>query len=338
MSNAVVGILFIVSLIVVLFVFIIIASFFKTWLRAKVSGAPVSFLELIGLWLQRVPIALVVDCRVMAVKAGIELPLKDLQAHYMAGGDVYHTVQALIAADKAGLNLDFRRAAAIDLATKQSGKNVYQAVMTSVNPRVIDCPSANSGKTTIDAVAKDGIQLQVKARVTVRTNLERFVGGATEETIIARVGEGIVTTIGSADSYKVVLENPDMVSKRVLDKGLDAGTAFEILSVDVADVDVGNNVGAILQAKQAEADKQVAQARAEIRRATAVALEQEMKARTQEMRARVTEAEAQVPLAIAEAFRGGRLGIMDYYRMQNIQADTSMRGSIAGDSKPQMPS
>lgn len=265
------------------------------------------------------------------MKAGLPLTTDQLEAHYLAGGDVNQVVRALIAADKAGLNLDFNRAAAIDLATHQSGKSVFEAVMTSVNPKVIDCPNPASGKQSIDAVAKDGIQVKAKARVTVRTNLDRFVGGATEETIIARVGEGIVTTIGSSATYKDVLENPDSISKRVLERGLDAGTAFEILSIDIADVDVGDNIGARLQAEQAEADKQIAQARAEVRRATAVAQEQEMKARTQEMRARVVEAEAQIPLAMAEAFRAGRLGVMDYYRMQNVMADTRMRQSIAGD-------
>jgi uncharacterized protein YqfA (UPF0365 family) len=228
--------------------------------------------------------------------------------------------------------LEFDRACAIDLATKGTGKNVFDAVRTSVNPRVIDCPNPASGRITIDGVAKDGIVVKAKARVTVRTNLDRFVGGATEETIIARVGEGIVTTIGSSDSYKVVLENPDRISKTVLSKALDSNTAFEILSIDIADVDVGENVGAKLQSEQAEANKLIAQAQAEMRRAAAVALEQEMVARVQEMRARVVEAEAQVPLAMAEAFRQGNLGIMDYYRMKNIQADTSMRDSIAGNS------
>jgi uncharacterized protein YqfA (UPF0365 family) len=243
-------------------------------------------------------------------------------------------IQALIAARKAGIHLDFDRACAIDLATKGTGKTVLEAVKTSVNPRVIDCPNPNSGKVTIDAVAKDGIVIKAKARVTVRTNLDRFVGGATEETIIARVGEGIVTTIGSANSYKEVLENPDRISKTVLDKALDANTAFEILSIDIADVDVGENVGAKLQAEQAEANKLIAQAQAEVRRATAVAQEQEMVARVAEMRARVVEAEAQVPLAMADAFRSGNLGVMDYYRMRNIQADTSMRDSIAGGGGP----
>src|SRR5581483_10998829 len=254
----------------------------------------------------------------------------DLSTHYLAGGSVEMVVLALIAARKAAIHLDFDRACAIDLATKGTGKTVLEAVKTSVNPKVIDCPAPSSGKTSIDGVAKDGIVIRAKARVTVRTNLDRFVGGATEETIIARVGEGIVTTIGSASSYKDVLESPDRISKTVLDKALDSNTAFAILSIDIADVAVGENVGAKLQAEQAEANKLIAQAQAEVRRAAAVALEQEMLARVQEMRARVVEAEAQVPMAMADAFRSGHLGVMDYYRMKNIQADTGMRDSIAG--------
>jgi uncharacterized protein YqfA (UPF0365 family) len=243
-------------------------------------------------------------------------------------------VRALIMAQKAGINLEFDRSCAIDLATQQTGKTVLEAVKTSVNPKVIDCPAPSAGKTTIDGVAKDGIVVKAKARVTVRTHLERFVGGATEETIIARVGEGIVATIGSAGSYKDVLEHPDSISKTVLGKALDSNTAFEILSIDIADVSVGENVGARLQAEQAETNKLIAQAQAEVRRAAAVALEQEMLARVQEMHARVVEAESQVPLAMAEAFRSGNLGIMDYYRMKNIQADTGMRESIAGAGGP----
>jgi uncharacterized protein YqfA (UPF0365 family) len=321
----------VIGTIVALVIFIIIISFLNTWIQARFSGAPVSFVNLFSMKLRRVPIGLIVQSRITSVKAGIPIETDPLEAHYLAGGDVNQVVRALIAADKANLNLDFNRAAAIDLATHQSGKSVFEAVMTSVNPKVIDCPNPASGKQSIDAVAKDGIQVKAKARVTVRTNLDRFVGGATEETIIARVGEGIVTTIGSADTYKAVLENPDSISKRVLERGLDAGTAFEILSIDIADVDVGDNIGARLQTEQAEADKQIAQARAEVRRATAVAQEQEMKARSQEMRAKVIEAEAQIPMAMAEAFRAGRLGVMDYYRMQNIQSDTRMRQSISGE-------
>ena len=309
---------------------IIILNFGMIYIRALFSGAKVTFTELIALKLRSVPVGAVVDTRITAVKSGIPLSIDDLSTHYLAGGSIEAVVQALIAAKKAGIHLDFDRACAIDLATKGTGKTVIEAVKTSVNPKVIDCPAAASGKVTIDAVAKDGIAVKVKARVTVRTNLDRFVGGATEETIIARVGEGIVTTIGSSTTYKEVLENPDRISKTVLEKGLDSGTAFEILSIDIADVDVGENVGAKLQPEQAEANKLIAQAQAEVRRAAAVALEQEMVARTQEARARVVEAEAQVPLAMSEAFRSGNLGVMDYYRMKNLQADTSMRENIAG--------
>ena len=272
---------------------------------------------------------LIVDSRITAVKAGISVDTDPLEAHYLAGGNVSHVVLALIAADKAAIQLDFNRACAIDLAIKGTSKTVLEAVRTSINPKVIDCPNPATGKVTIDAVARDGIGVRVRARVTVRSNLNRFVGGATEETIIARVGEGIITSIGSAVSYKDVLENPDRISKTVLAKGLDTGTAFEILSVDIADIDIGDNIGAKLQAEQAEADKVVAQAKAEMRRAAAVATEQEMKARTQEMQAKVVEAEAQVPEAISAAFRNGNLGIMDYMRMKNIQSDTAMRDSIA---------
>ncbi len=313
----------------VLVIAAIIFSFFSVWLRASLAGAPVGMLNLLAMKLRQVPFSLIVDARVTARKAGIVIPVDDIEAHYLAGGNVVPTVQALIAAQKANLSLDWRQACAIDLATKGSGKSVVEAVRTSVDPKVIDCPNAASGRTTIDGVAKDGIQVKVKARVTVRTHLERFVGGAKEETIIARVGEGIVSTIGAAESYKIVLESPDSISKTVLARGLDVGTAFEILSIDIADVDVGENVGAKLQEAQAEANKNMAQAQAEIRRAAAVAVEQEMKARVQEMQAKVVEAQAQVPLAMAEAFRSGRLGVMDYYKMQNIQADTSMRESIA---------
>jgi uncharacterized protein YqfA (UPF0365 family) len=310
----------------------ILLSFFSVWLRAWLAGAYVSPFALIAMRLRQVPYGLVVDARITAKKAGIEITIDDIEAHYLAGGNVVPTVQALIAAQKAGIQLNWNRACAIDLATKGSGKSVVEAVRTSVDPKVIDCPNPEAGRNTIDGVAKDGIQVKVKARVTVRTNLDRFVGGAKEDTIIARVGEGIVTTIGSAESYKAVLESPDSISKVVLQRGLDVGSAFEILSIDIADVDVGDNVGAKLQEAQAEANKNMAQAQAEIRRAAAVALEQEMKARVQEMQAKVVEAEAQVPLAMAEAFRSGRLGVMDYYRMQNIQADTSMRETI---SKPE---
>lgn len=310
----------------------LIASFGSIWLRSLASGAPVGLVELIALRLRGIPVGHIVDNRITAVKSGLPLTIDDLSTHFLAGGNVDMIVQALIAAQRAGIHLDFNRACAIDLATKGTGKNVVDAVKTSVNPRVIDCPNPMAGKNTIDAVAKDGIVIKARARVTVRTNLDRFVGGATEETIIARVGEGIVSTIGSVETYKLVLENPDRISKTVLDKGLDANTAFEILSIDIADVDIGENVGAKLQAEQAEANKLKAQAEAEVRRANAVALEQEMIARVAEMRARVVEAEAQVPLALSEAFRGGNFGVMDYYRMKNIQADTSMRENIAGVS------
>jgi len=309
--------------------FFLLLSFFSVWLRAWLAGAYVGFTELVAMRLRQVPYGVVVDARITAKKAGIDISINDIEAHFLAGGNIVPTVQALIAAQKASIKLDWQRACAIDLATKGSGKSVAEAVRTSVDPKVIDCPNPATGRTTIDGVAKDGIQVKVRARVTVRTNLDRFVGGAKEETIVARVGEGIVTTIGSAESYKTVLESPDSISKVVLNRGLDVGTAFEILSIDIADVDVGENVGAQLQVAQAEANKNMAQAQAEIRRAAAVALEQEMQARVQEMQAKVVEAQAQVPLAIAEAFRTGRLGIMDYYKMENVQSDTDMRKSIA---------
>jgi uncharacterized protein YqfA (UPF0365 family) len=323
-------VLWIIAGVVLLVFFLLMFNFFFIWLRAVSAGAPVTFVQLIALRLRGVPVGLIVDTRITAVKSGLDVSIDELSTHYLAGGNVEMVILSLIAARKAGINLDYDRACAIDLATKGTGKTVYEAVKTSVNPRVIDAPNPASGKTTIDGVAKDGIVVKAKARVTVRTHLERFVGGATEETIIARVGEGIVSTIGAADTYKEVLERPDRISKTVLDKALDSNTAFEILSIDIADVNVGENVGAKLQAEQAEANKLIAQAHAEVRRAAAVALEQEMLARVQEMRARVVEAEAQVPLAMSEAFRSGHLGVMDYYRMKNIQADTGMRESIAG--------
>jgi uncharacterized protein YqfA (UPF0365 family) len=313
---------------------LILANFFGVWLRAKIADAPVPFAKLIGMRLRRVPVGLIVDSRITAVKAGLPLETDSLEAHFLSGGNVSHVVLALIAADKAGITLDFNRACAIDLAIKGTSKTVLEAVRTSINPKVIDAPNPSMGRTTIDGVAKDGIGAKVKARVTVRSHLDRFVGGATEETIIARVGEGIVSAIGSADSYKDVLENPDRISKAVLAKGLDSNTAFEILSIDIADVDVGDNIGAKLQSEQADADKRIAQAKAEVRRAAAVAVEQEMRAKTQEMRAKVVEAESLVPQAMADAFRSGNLGIMDYVRMKNVQADTSMRESIAGTDKP----
>jgi uncharacterized protein YqfA (UPF0365 family) len=281
------------------------------WIAAWASGAYVGLFTLIGMRFRRVPPGTVVNARISAVKAGLDISINDLEAHYLAGGNVVRVVNALISADKANIVMPFKRAAAIDLA----GRDVLEAVKMSVIPKVIETPR-------IAAVAKDGIQLIAVSRVTVRTNLDRLVGGAGEETVIARVGEGMVSTIGSAGSHKEVLENPDHISKHILSRGLDAGTAFEILSIDIADVDVGENIGAKLQIDQANADKQIAQAKAEERRAMAVAAEQEM-------RARVVEAEAEVPRAMSEAFRTGNLGIMDYYRMKNVQADTSMREAIA---------
>ncbi|WP_437293275.1 flotillin-like protein FloA [Sorangium sp. So ce426] len=292
----------------------------RLWIAAQASGAGVSMLTLIAMRLRRVPPDQIVNARISAVKAGLEgVSVDMLEAHYLARGRVEAVVNALISAGKAGMELDFSRAAAIDLA----GRNVLEAVAMSVNPRVIETPK-------VSAVAKDGIQLLAIARVTVRANIDRLVGGAGEQTVLARVGEGVVSTIGSADDYKHVLENPDTISKNVLKKGLDAGTAFEILSIDIADVDVGSNIGAKLQTEQAEADKQVAQAKAESRRALAVAQEQEMKAKTQEMRAKLVEAESTIPLAVAEALRTGKLGVMDYYNMRNVIADTEMRQGIAG--------
>lgn len=333
MSPIIISIIFGVLLVIALILLVIFINFFGVWLRAKIADAPVGFSRLIGMRLRRVPVGLIVDSRITALKAGINLDTDALEAHFLAGGNVTSVVLALIASDKAGITLDYNRACAIDLAIKGTTKTVLEAVRTSINPKVIDCPNPASGKLTIDAVARDGIGVRARARVTVRSNLDRFVGGATEETIIARVGEGIVTSIGSATSYKEVLENPDRISKLVLEKGLDSGTAFEILSVDIADIDIGENVGAKLQQEQAEADKVVAQAKAEMRRAAAVASEQEMKARVQEMRAKVVEAEALVPEAMAEAFRSGNLGIMDYMKMKNIQSDTDMRHSIASPDK-----
>ena len=313
--------------IAVIVIAIVLFNFVGIYVRAWIAGAYVGLATMIAMRLRGVPVGLIVDSRITAVKAGLDVNTDPLEAHYLAGGNVNQLILALIAAHKAGIALDFDRACAIDLATKGTGKTVLEAVRTSINPKVIDCPHAGTGKVTIDGVAKDGIGVKAKARVTVRSNLDRFVGGATEETIIARVGEGIVSSIGSADSYKIVLENPDRISKTVLAKGLDSGTDFDILSIDIADVDIGENIGAKLQAEQADADKRVAQAKAEVRRAAAVAVEQEM-------RAKVVEAEAQVPLAMAEAFRAGNLGIMDYMRLKNIEADTQMRGSIAGADKP----
>ena len=308
-------------------------KFFSLWFRALLSGAHIAMGRLVGMWIRRVKSTVIVDSRIMLTKAGLQTDSDLLETHYLAGGDVFKVSKALVAANKANIPLNFQKAAAIDLA----GRDVLDAVRTSVNPKVIDCPNPKKGRITIDAVAKDGIQLKARARVTVRANIERLVGGATEETIIARVGEGIVTTIGSANTYKEVLENPDLISKRVLEKGLDAGTAFEILSIDIADVDVGENVGAKLQADQAEADKRRFQAVAEQRRAAARALEQENVALERENRAKVVLAEVEVPRAMAEAFRSGNLGIMDYFRMKNVQADTAMRNSIGGENQTEDP-
>ena len=302
-------------------------SFLAVWVRARLAGAEVGLFDLVGMRLRGVPYTVIVDAKIAATKAGLVVEVEKIDAHYLAGGNIVQTVQA----QKAGLHLDWNRACAIDIATRGTNKSVLEAVLTSVSPKVIDVPNPASGRTTIDAVAKDGIQVKVKARVTVRTNLDRFVGGAQEETIIARVGEGIVTTIGSSESYKVVLENPDRISKTVLERGLDANTAYEIMSIDIADVDVGDNIGAMLQEAQANANKNMAQAQAEIRRAAAVALEQEMRARVEEMRARVVEAEAQIPQALADALRSGRMGYMDYQRLENLRSDTEMRKGIAGD-------
>jgi uncharacterized protein YqfA (UPF0365 family) len=314
---------------------LIFINFFGLWIQAKAAGAPVSLINLVMMRFRKVHPGTIVNSRITAAKAGLDYKTDDLEAHYLAGGDIINVVLALVAADKAGISLDFNRACAIDLATKDTGKTVLDAVRTSINPKVIDVPNPIAGITKITAVAKDGIGVNVRARVTVRTNLDRFVGGATEETIIARVGEGIVTSVGSAASYKQVLENPDSISRLVLGKGVDEATAFSILSIDIADVDVADNVGARLQTEQAEADKQVAQAKAEMRRAAAVASEQEMAARTQEMRAKVVEAEATVPLAIAEAFRNGNLGVMDYAKYENVVADTKMRDSIGEEAPDQ---
>ncbi len=311
----------IVILCVVMFILLIIFLYLVPvglWFQALVSGVHTSLIQLMFMRFRKVPPSVIVNNMINATKAGLKLSQNELEAHYLAGGNVTNVVQALISASKANMNLDFRTATAIDLA----GRDVLKAVQTSVNPKVIDTPP-------VAAVAKDGIQLIAKARVTVRTNIKQLVGGASEETILARVGEGIVSSIGSALSHKQVLENPDSISKLVLTKGLDSGTAFEILSIDIADIDVGKNIGAQLQMDQANADKNIAQAKAEERRAMAVASEQEMKAKAQEARAKVIEAEAEVPKAMADAFRSGNMGIMDYYRMKNIQADTDMRESIA---------
>jgi uncharacterized protein YqfA (UPF0365 family) len=312
-------ILYIVGVIVLLIIVLYFVPL-GLWFQALVSGVRISLVQLIFMRWRKVPPSVIVRAMIEGTKAGLKLIRNDLEAHYLAGGHVEQVVHALVSAEKANIDLQFNMATAIDLA----GRDVFEAVKMSVNPKVINTPP-------VSAVAKDGIQLIAKARVTVRANIKQLVGGAGEETVLARVGEGIVSSIGSSDSHKQVLENPDFISKVVLDKGLDAGTAFEILSIDIADIDVGKNIGAVLQMDQANADKNIAQAKAEERRAMAVALEQEMKAKAQAARAKVIEAEVQIPLAMAEAFKSGNLGIMDYYRMKNIEADTHMRDSI---SKP----
>jgi uncharacterized protein YqfA (UPF0365 family) len=312
-------------LIVFLVLFAILFQFLGLYVRARVSGAKVGLVDLMGMRLRKVNALAIVNARIQASRAGIDVTTREMESHVLAGGDVQRVINAMIAASKAKIDLSWNTATAIDLA----GRDILDAVQTSVNPKVIDVPSAAMGRASIDGVAQDGIQLKVKARVTVRTNIKSLVGGATEETIIARVGEGIVTAIGSAQDYKHVLENPDRISKAVLGKGLDANTAFEILSIDIADIDVGDNIGAKLAADRAESDKRRFQAEAEQRRAMAVAHEQENIAKQAENRAMVVLAEAEVPKAIADAFRSGNLGVMDFYKFRNIQADTAMRESIA---------
>lgn len=326
---------FVIVGIVAFVIFIVMAQFFNLWLQAYMSNADVSLFDLIGMRLRKVDPRLMVLTKIQLGKAGIhEVSINDLESHYLAGGRVSNVSRAMISANRAAIELDWKKSCAIDLA----GRDIIEAINTSVNPKVIDVPSRESGKTTVDAVAKDGIQLKAKARVTVRTNIKQLIGGATEETIIARVGEAIVSAIGSAETHKDVLENPDMITKAVADKGLDSGTAFEILSIDIADIDVGQNIGAKLQADQAEADKRRFQAEAEKRRAMAIAQAAENRAKVEENRALVVLAEAEIPKAMAESFRSGNMGIMDYYRMKNIQADTQMRDSIGGgDSQPTEP-
>jgi uncharacterized protein YqfA (UPF0365 family) len=326
------SLLMVVGIVVLaLFLLVFLGIFLRyanLYVRSVTTNAGIGLFEMFAMGLRKVSPATILDAKIMLVQARIDgISSRDLEAHLLAGGRVQKVVQALISANRAGIELDFRTAAGIDLA----GRDVLEAVKTSVTPKVIDCPNPAQGKSEIAAVAKDGIQVLAKARVTVRTNIKRLVGGAGEETIIARVGEGIVSTIGSKDSHKDVLENPDSISKNVLHKGLDAGTAFEIVSIDIADVDIGTNIGARLQADQAEADKRVAQAMAEKRRAMAVAAEQEFKAQVQENRAKVVLAEAEVPLAMASALKSGNMGVMDMYRLKNVEADTRMRSTLAGD-------
>jgi uncharacterized protein YqfA (UPF0365 family) len=313
-----------------IFFLVIFFSFLRLWIQCFLTGARISIWDLIGMKLRNVDYGLIVRQKIALVQAGVKMSTQEMEAHYLARGNVAKTAAAVIAAHKAGFDLDWRKAAAIDLA----GRDVLDAVKTSVNPKVIDCPDMGKGKSTLDGVCKNGIQLKARARVTVRTKLDRLVGGATEETIIARVGEGIVKAIGSAEHHTDVLANPNVISQAVLKSSLDSQTAFEIVSVDVAEIDVGDNIGAILQANQAKADLQVAQAQAEKRAALARALEQEMKAAVEENRAKVMLAQAEVPLAIAHAFREGRLGVMDYYNLRNLQSDTDMRNAIADTGKP----
>jgi uncharacterized protein YqfA (UPF0365 family) len=329
------GIVYLIALfglvIIGLIFLLIFARYFRFWIQSVTTGAGVGIFDLLGMTFRKVNPTVIVRSKIMAVQAGLDeatgITSRSLEAHYLAGGNVPLVIRAIIAANKAKtIDLSFKLATAIDLA----GRNVLEAVQTSVYPKVIDCPARNSGRESLDAVAKNGIQLKVKARVTVRANLNQLIGGATEETIIARVGEGIVSAIGSSEFHTDVLQNPDRISKAVLARRLDSQTAFEIVSIDIADIDVGDNVGARLQADQAEADTRVARARAEGRRAMAVAQEQEMIASIEESRAKVTEAEAQVPAAIAEAFHSGNLAILDYYKLRNVQADTEMRSAIAG--------
>ena len=328
------GVLIWIGIVVAILIAVVAVTFLlafgKLWLRAASSNCPVPVKEFIGMYLRKINPAVIVDCLIMASKANVPVDIEKLQAHVLARGSLRNTVQALIAASRANIPLTFDRAAAIDLA----GRDVLDAVRTSVHPKIIDCPSQALGKTTIDAVAKNGVQLRCKARVTVRTNLERLVGGATEETVIARVGEGIVSSIGQADSHSEVLANPRKISQEVLNAGLDAGTAYEIVSIDIADVDVGENIGAVLMANQAEAEKRKAQAEAEAQRARAVARGEEMEALGKENRAKVILAEAEIPMAISEAFRSGNMGIMDYYNLRNVQSDTAMRTSLSESVQP----
>ena len=324
-GNPILWVVGVFLVLVAIFLIVIFFSFIQLWIQSLLTGAKISMFDLVGMKLRKVDYAMIVRQKIALVQSGIKVSTEDLEAHFLSRGNVPKTATAVIAAHKANMDLPWRTAAAIDLA----GRDVLKAVGTSVNPMVIDCPDPTKGQQTLDGVCHDGIQLRAKARVTVRTKLDRLVGGATEETIIARVGEGIVEAIGTAQSYQEVLANPNLISRTVLKKSLDSQTAFEIVSIDVVEIFVGDNVGAKLRADQAASDLRVAQANAEQRRAAAVALEQEMRARVEENRAKVVEAEAQVPLAMSVAFREGKLGVMDYYNMKNLQADTEMRGAIA---------